>query len=72
MNVKTPRRVQHGMKKQFTRERRQEKLIDEILLQHAFMVSPSVEATAPGICTVQFTDNLQLIAKVSRVLAKLA
>jgi protein ImuB len=54
-----------------TRERGQEKLIDEILLQHAFMLSPFVEATAPGICTVQFTDNRQLIAKVSRLLAKL-
>jgi protein ImuB len=54
-----------------TRERGQEKLIDEILLQHAFMLSPFVEATAPGICTVQFTDNRQLIAKASRVLAKL-
>jgi protein ImuB len=54
-----------------TRERGQEKLIDEILLQHAFMLSPFVEATAPGICTIQFTDNRQLIAKTSRVLAKL-
>src|SRR5205814_6289222 len=54
-----------------TRERAQEKLIDEILLQHAFMLSPFVEATAPGVCTVQFTDNRQLMAKVSRMLAKL-
>jgi protein ImuB len=54
-----------------TRERAQEKLMYEILLQHAFMLSPFVEATAPGICTIQFTDNRQLIAKVSRVLAKL-
>ena len=54
-----------------TRERGQEKLMDDILLQHAFMLSPFVEATAPGICTIQFTDNRQLIAKVSRVLAKL-
>ena len=54
-----------------TRERAQEKLIGEILLQHAFMLSPFVEATAPGICTVQFTDNRQLIPKASRVLAKL-
>jgi hypothetical protein len=54
-----------------TRERGQEKLIDEILLQHAFMLSPFVEATAHGICTIQFTDNRQLIAKMSRVLAKL-
>jgi nucleotidyltransferase/DNA polymerase involved in DNA repair len=54
-----------------TRERGQEKLIDEILLQHAFMLSPFVEATAHGSCTIQFTDNRQLIAKMSRVLAKL-
>jgi protein ImuB len=54
-----------------TRERGQEKLMDDILLQHAFMLSPFVETTAPGICTIQFTDNRQLIAKVSRVLAKL-
>ena len=54
-----------------TRERAQEKLIDEIVLQHAFMLSPFVEATAPGVCTVQFTDNRQLMAKVSRILAKL-
>lgn len=54
-----------------TRERAQEKLIDEILLQHAFMLSPFVEATAPGVCTIQFTDNRDLAAKVSRVIAKL-
>jgi impB/mucB/samB family len=54
-----------------TRERAQENLIGEILLQHAFMLSPFVEATAPGVCTVQFTDNRQLIPKVSRVLGKL-
>ena len=54
-----------------TRERAQEKLIGEILLQHAFMLSPFVEATVPGVCTVQFTDNRQLIGKASRVLAKL-
>src|SRR6266404_1233501 len=54
-----------------TRERAQENVIGEILLQHAFMLSPFVEATAPGVCTVQFTDNRQLIAKASRVIAKL-
>jgi impB/mucB/samB family protein len=54
-----------------TRERAQENVISEILLQHAFMLSPFVEATAPGVCTVQFTDNRQLIAKASRVLGKL-
>jgi protein ImuB len=54
-----------------TRERTQENVIGEILLQHAFMLSPFVEATAPGVCTVQFTDNRQLISKASRVLGKL-
>src|SRR5256886_9566870 len=33
----------------------QEKSIQEILLHYAFTLSPFVEATAPGICTVQFT-----------------
>ncbi|PYK72546.1 MAG: hypothetical protein DME32_09650 [Verrucomicrobia bacterium] len=31
-----------------------EQQISEILLHHAFMLSPFVEATAPGVCTVQF------------------
>jgi protein ImuB len=31
-----------------------EKQIDDILLHHAFMLSPFVEATTPGVCTVQF------------------
>src|SRR5207248_4100212 len=53
-----------------TRERAQEKLIGEILLQHAFMLSPFVEATASGVCTIQYSDNRQLTAKASRVLAK--
>jgi hypothetical protein len=54
------------------RSRTQEKLLDEILLQHAFMLAPYVEATAPGICTVEFTDNHNLTDKVSRVLERLA
>ncbi|MEY2543567.1 MAG: protein ImuB [Verrucomicrobiota bacterium] len=55
-----------------TRERAQENVIDDILLQHAFMLSPFVEATAPGVCTVQFTNDCDLTAKLSRVVAKLA
>ena len=54
------------------RSRTQEKLLDEILLQHAFMLAPYVEATAPGICTVEFTDNRNLTDKVLRVLEQLA
>jgi impB/mucB/samB family protein len=37
-----------------TRERAQEKSINAILIQHAFTLSPFVEATAPGVCTIQF------------------
>jgi hypothetical protein len=37
------------------RVRQQEKSIQKILLHYAFTLSPFVEATAPGICTVQFT-----------------
>jgi hypothetical protein len=37
------------------RARQQEKSIQEMLLHYAFTLSPFVEATAPGICTVQFT-----------------
>jgi len=55
-----------------TRERAQENVIAEILLQHSFMLSPWVEATGPGLCTIQFTDDRDLIPKVSRVIEKLA
>src|SRR6266496_1126451 len=45
------------------RAHKQEKSIQEILIQCAFTLSPFVEATAPGICTVQFTDNRNLSEK---------
>jgi nucleotidyltransferase/DNA polymerase involved in DNA repair len=54
------------------RQRRQEKSIQEMLLHYAFTLSPFVEATKPGICTIQFTDNRDLSAKVSRVIEQLA
>jgi hypothetical protein len=38
-----------------TRSHSQEKLIDQIVLHYAFTLSPYVEATGPGVCTVQFT-----------------
>ena len=50
---------------------RQEKSIQEILLHCAFTLSPFVEATAPGVCTVQFTDHRHLQAKVVRVIEQL-
>ena len=54
------------------RARMQEKSIQEILLHCAFTLSPYVETTTPGICTIQFTDNRDLNAKVSRVIEQLA
>jgi hypothetical protein len=39
------------------RARSQEKSIQEILLHHAFTLSPFVEATGPGICTIQFSET---------------
>jgi nucleotidyltransferase/DNA polymerase involved in DNA repair len=54
------------------RARTQEKSIQEMLLHYAFTLSPFVEATKPGICTIQFTDNRNLSAKVSRVIEQLA
>src|SRR3989442_789178 len=38
-----------------TRSHSQEKLIGQIVLHYAFTLSPYVEATGPGVCTVQFT-----------------
>ena len=49
----------------------QEKSIQEILIHYAFSLSPFVEATAPGICTVQFTDNRNLSEKALRVIEQL-
>ena len=41
----------------------QEESIEEILVQCAFTLSPFVETTAPGICTVQLTPNRNLSGK---------
>jgi protein ImuB len=54
------------------RAHRQEKLTVEILLHYGFTLSPYVEATAPGVCTIQFTDDRDLTPKVSRVIEQLA
>ena len=53
------------------RGRMQEKSIQEMLLHYAFTLSPFVEATRLGICTIQFTDNRDLSGKVSRVIEQL-
>jgi DNA polymerase-4 len=53
------------------RSQAQEKLLQEILLHFAGTLSPYVEATAPGIATVEFTDPRNLGTKVSGVVAQL-
>jgi len=55
-----------------TRVRSQEKLLDDILLQHAGTLAPYIEATGPGVCTVQFTDSRNLETKVRLVIEQLA
>jgi nucleotidyltransferase/DNA polymerase involved in DNA repair len=54
------------------RARTQEKSIQEILLHYAFTLSPFVENTALGVCTIQFTDHRHLQAKAVRVIEQLA
>jgi protein ImuB len=49
----------------------QEKSMQEILLHHAFTLSPFVENTAPGVCTVQLTDCRNLSGKLSRLIEQL-
>lgn len=54
-----------------TRLRTQEKLLDDLLLQFAYTLAPYVEATAPGVCTVQFTATKNLPGNVERVIEQL-
>ncbi|MGI9087655.1 MAG: hypothetical protein ACR2HH_07965 [Chthoniobacterales bacterium] len=53
------------------RARAQEKLLDASLLHFAGTLAPYVEATAPGVCTVQFTDAKKILRQVERVLTQL-
>jgi nucleotidyltransferase/DNA polymerase involved in DNA repair len=54
------------------RSRAQEKILQDILLHFAGTLAPYVEATAPGISTVQFTDPRNVAVKVSHVVEELA
>jgi len=54
-----------------------EQQLSDILLHHAFMLSPFVEATAPGVCTVQFikerlSPDCRLREKLRQVIGSLA
>jgi protein ImuB len=50
----------------------QEKILHEILLHFAGTLAPYVEATAPGLTTVQFTDAKNIGRKVADVVDRLA
>jgi nucleotidyltransferase/DNA polymerase involved in DNA repair len=54
------------------RSQPQEKILQDILLDFAGTLAPYVEATAPGISTIQFTDPKNVAAKVANVVAQLA
>ena len=54
------------------RSHAQEKLLQEILLYFSGTLAPYLEATGPGISTVQFTDAKNMTAKVTAVVAQLA
>ena len=53
------------------RLRAQEKLMTEMLLHFCYTLAPYIEATAPGVCTVQFTDTRHLTRDVERVITQL-
>ncbi len=55
-----------------SRVREQEKIAREILLQHAAALSPEIEATAPGVCTLRLTSRRNDREKVERVVRQLA
>ena len=50
----------------------QEKLLQEILLHFAGTLAPYVEASGPGISTVQFTDTKNVALQVAHVIEQLA
>src|SRR5437773_9126311 len=53
------------------RRRAQEKSIQEILLRYAFILSYFVESTAPGLCTIQFTDYRDVTPSLVQVIEQL-
>jgi len=55
-----------------TRDRLQERLLAEIVLQSAFTLSPDVEATASSVWTIQFSDTRYVAENVLRVIERLS
>lgn len=54
-----------------TRDRLQERLLGQIVLQCAFTLSPDVEETVMGVWTIQFTEMRRLEENVTRAVATL-
>ncbi len=54
------------------RSHSQEKILQDVLLHFAGTLAPYVEATGPGISTVQFTDTRNVVEKVSFAVEQLA
>lgn len=54
-----------------TRDRLQERLLADTVLQCAFTLSPDVEGTATGVWTIQFTDTRLIRENVTRVVTTL-
>ena len=54
-----------------TRARAQEKLLTDLLLHFAYSLSPFIEATAPGVCTIEFAGTQQITKRVSAVIETL-
>ena len=52
-----------------TRDRAQEKVVADAILQLAFTLSPDVETSGTGVLTVQFTDWRNVDEKVRRVIS---
>ncbi len=55
-----------------TRRRTQENSLNDLVLHFASTLSPYIEATAPGVCTIQFTSARNVKRHVSRVIEQLA
>lgn len=55
-----------------TRVQAQEAAVEQIVLQLAYSLSPFIEATAPGVCTIEFTDVKDIAARISAAIERSA
>jgi hypothetical protein len=54
-----------------TRDRSQENVLADIVLQYAFTLSPDVEATGDGVWTIEFSQTRRMEKNLERVIADL-